>query len=185
MSGKDEENIKNIVLLAKSGDEEAFGQIYEMYFTPIFRYIFLRTKDKFVAENLSQEVFLKSFQAISKFEEKGRPFLAYLFTAARNKVIDHWKKPKDILIEEEKSLENLSVEDNLIESVEKKEESEKILEIIDNLTEEKKEVVILKFFGDLKGKEIAEIMNKSEEAVRQIQSRALKDLKKILGENVF
>ena len=110
MDDSEQENIRELVLSAKSGEEEAFGRLYEIYFTPVFRYIYFRTKDKLIAENISQEVFLKSFENISRFEERGRPFLAYLFTIARNKVIDHWKKPKDVLMNEEREFADMESE---------------------------------------------------------------------------
>lgn len=172
------ENIKDLVCLAKAGNSEAFGRLYELYFTPVFRYSFLRTRDKVVAENISQNVFLKSFKTINKFQERGRPFLAYLFTIARNEVIDYWKKPKNIQVEDVEMVK--FGEDKLMDLIEHRELDRKILEALEMLTEEKKEIVSLKFFGGLKSFEIGVIIDKSEEAVRQIQYRALKELKEFL-----
>ena len=97
-SDKPEKDPKQLMQLAKNGDTEAFGQLYELYFKPVYRYIYLRTKSKEEAEDLSQVVFIKIFKSIGGFQEQNKQPLAYFFTIARNTVIDHWRKKKDILI---------------------------------------------------------------------------------------
>ncbi|KKU85720.1 MAG: hypothetical protein UY14_C0015G0015 [Parcubacteria group bacterium GW2011_GWA1_47_9] len=66
---KPENDLKQLMQLAKNGDTEAFGRLYELYFTPVYRYIYLRTKNKEEAEDLSQAVFVKVFKSIGAFRE--------------------------------------------------------------------------------------------------------------------
>lgn len=170
---------KVLMRLAKEGDADAFAKIYEVYFIPVFRYIYLRVKDRQDAEDLTQTVFLKVYQAISRFEEQNRSPLAYFFTVARNTVIDYWRKRKDILLENpgKESKEMLEVTEDFENTIQKNENLSMLQRAIQKLTEEQQSVIILKFINDLPNKEISKIMQRSEEAVRQLQCRAIKALR--------
>lgn len=165
--------------LAKEGDAEAFGRLYELYFTPVYRYTYLRTKSKEEAEDLTQVVFIKVFKSIGGFKEQNKQPLAYFFTVARNTVIDHWRKKKEILvdmpIETGAAIEEQT--DSPIDLIDKKANAQVIYKAIETLTEDQQEVVILKFINDLTTAEIATVLEKKEDAVRQLQCRALKILK--------
>jgi len=181
-SDKPEKDPKQLMQLAKNGDTEAFGQLYELYFKPVYRYIYLRTKSKEEAEDLSQVVFIKIFKSIGGFQEQNKQPLAYFFTIARNTVIDHWRKKKDILTD--KPPETLSAEsfENPQRLIDQKSTAQAVYQAIENLTEEQQEVIILKFINDLSTTEIAKILDKKEDAVRQTQCRALKILKQYFKE---
>lgn len=172
-------DLKVLMRLAKEGDADAFAKIYEAYFVPVFRYIRLRVKSKQDTEDLTQIVFLKVYQSISRFEEHNRSPLAYFFTVARNTVIDHWRKKKDILLEnpENESAEIVQAAEDPVDIVQNNETAAALQRAIQELTEEQQSVIILKFINDLSNKEISDIMQKSEEAVRQLQCRAIKALR--------
>lgn len=184
-SNNQENDPKNLMQLAKEGDPEAFGRLYELYFTPVYRYLYLRTKNKEEAEDLSQSVFIKVFKSIGSFQDKNRPPLAYFFTVARNTVIDHWRKRKDILIDKplETGIAMENEADNPLDLIDKKSTAQAIYKAIENLTEEQQEVIILKFINDLTTAEIAKILEKKEDAIRQLQCRALKILKQYFNEH--
>ncbi len=171
---------KELMRLAKDGDAEAFSRLYELYFAPIFRYIYMRTKIKDEAEDLTQEVFLKVFKSISAFQEKNQSPLAYFFTIARNIVIDHWRKKKEILIDEEIANKIPDDKRSPQDLIEQNETAVAIRQAIGNLTEEQQDVIIMKFINDLSNREIAKLLGKSEEAIRQLQYRALKTLREYL-----
>ena len=82
-------NPKILMELAKGGDSEAFGHIYHLYLTPVYRFIYFRLRNKEEAEDLTQTVFLKVYQSIHAFQVKNQSPLAYFLTIARNTVIDH------------------------------------------------------------------------------------------------
>lgn len=169
---------------AKQGDTEAFGRIYELYFTPVFRYVLLRIRNKEESENITQEVFLKVFKVIDRFEERGKSPLNLFFTVARNALIDFWHKKKDLLIED---LEQEFTPINHQEfdpgrSVERSFLNETIKKALEILTDEQREIIELRFFVGLKTKEIAELLEKKEEAIRQMQCRALRALKEKINE---
>lgn len=168
-----------LMRLAKEGDAEAFAKIYEAYFVPVFRYIYLRIKERQDAEDLAQTVFLKVYQSVSRFEEQNRSPLAYFFTVARNTVIDHWRKKKAVLLEnpEKEVAETPQVAENPEDIVQKNEIANTLQQAIQELTEEQQSVIILKFINELPNKEISSVMQKSEEAIRQLQCRAIKALR--------
>lgn len=167
---------------AKDGDASAFGQLYELYFVPVFRYIYARTKRKEDAEDLVQTVFLKVYKSIGNFQEQQKPPLAYFFSVARNAVIDYWRKKKDIPFKDpDTALSNIpDTRNNPQEVVQKKIISHILSQAITRLTEEQQEVIVLKFINELSNREIAALISKSEEAVRQLQCRALKALRTYL-----
>ncbi|MFH1769493.1 MAG: RNA polymerase sigma factor [Parcubacteria group bacterium] len=184
-SGNGNEDPKQLILKAKAGDSQAFGILYDIYFTPIYRYVYHRVRSKEESEDIVQIVFVKAFKAIDRFRETSSDPLAYFFTIARNTVIDGWKKKKEMLFEEPESMmQNIpDSSDGLNLELIKKDEIRTVMECIEGLTDEQKEIITLKFVNDLSNKEIAEITGKKEDAIRQLQSRAIKKLKEKLEQN--
>ena len=180
MTGEDP---KTLVLRAKEGDVGAFEELYTLFYTPVFRYIYLRTKNKEEAEDLAQTVFLKTFKSISRFETGNSAPLAYFFTVARNTVIDHWRKQGKVLYDDDivaHKAEEL-VEERSDTSI--RETKEIIAQAMEALTEDQKEVITYRFIHDLETKEICKITGKKEEAIRQLQSRGLKAMREHLKKN--
>ncbi len=175
-------NPKVLMQLAKSGNTEAFSRLYELYFVPVFRYIYFRVRDKEETNDLTQTVFFKVFFAISNFQEQNKSPLAYFLTIARNTVIDYWRTKKEIRIDNpEDFFGNIPDKANSpLEIIEKKEIGQAIHRAIRELTDIQQEVIVFKFINDLSNKEIALLTGKTEEAIRQLQCRALKALREIL-----
>ncbi|PIR89590.1 MAG: hypothetical protein COU07_01695 [Candidatus Harrisonbacteria bacterium CG10_big_fil_rev_8_21_14_0_10_40_38] len=174
----DEKNFAELMEKAQNGDTAAFGEIYDAYFTKVFRYIYTRTKNKAEAEDLTHNVFLKVFESASRFKNIGVSPLAYFFTVARNTVINAWRKKKEYLFAEpEIAFENVVSIENLTVEAERKETVEEIKLALENLTDDQQEIITLKFLSELSNKEISDITGKSEEAIRQLQFRGLKALK--------
>jgi RNA polymerase sigma-70 factor (ECF subfamily) len=168
-----------LIDLAKKGDKEAFNLLYEIYFLPVFRYIFARINSTTEAEDLTQEVFLRFYQNVKNIEIKDNSPLNYFFTISRNLVIDYWRKKKYLLIDKEMNIPDQQ-KFNFKEEIEKKETAEIIKKLIEELTPDQQEVIVLKFINDMSNKEIAKLLGKTEEAIRQLQSRALKNLREKL-----
>lgn len=178
-SNKCEKDPRALIILAKEGNKEAFSDLYELYFVPVFRYIYHRVGSREEAEDLAQTVFLKVYNSIYRFEEKGKSPLAYFFTVARNTVIDHARKKKEITVDdlEQVSPGALNIEKDIHESIDREKNLTLIKEAMEDLTEEQREIVSLKFISGLSNMEIAEMIGKNEGAVRQLQCRALKALR--------
>jgi RNA polymerase sigma-70 factor (ECF subfamily) len=170
---------RQLIIAAKNGDTAAFGKLYELYYTPVFRYIYVRTTQRQLAEDLAQTVFVKAFESVNRYQATTSPPLAYLFTIARNSVIDHWKKKKDVLFQEEDAAVTniIDHQQNPAHHAEVKSSVDAIKRTIAALPPDQQDVVTMKFINELTNKEIAEALDKSEDAVRQLQSRALKTIR--------
>jgi len=175
---------KELMSRAKNGDGLAFGQIYEEMYTPVYRYIYGRTKNKDLTDDFVQTVFLKVYESLHRLEPNNTP-LRLLFTVARNTLIDYWRKKKEKIIDGEEFdfFDNIpdNRPDQKAECVEKELRAD-VQKYLSLLEEEYREVILLKYFGGLPAKEISLIMDLTEDAVRQRQSRALKKLRIIIEE---
>lgn len=168
------------VLIKKSqnGDKEAFGKIYMKYLDPIYRYIYFRVnQNRQEAEDLTELVFFKALERVDKYKENGHSFRAWLYTIARNTVVDHWRRGSNTSI---LSIDVENGEKTPEENLIFEEENKDLLEAVDQLNEEQRQLVVMKFIEGLENKEIAEILNKREDAIRAMQYRALKQLRKIM-----
>lgn len=177
-----EVNLKDLIEKAKKGDSQAFSFIYEKCFTPIYRYLYIRMKNKEEAEDLTQVIFIKILKSVSKYRNLGKNPWAYFFSITRNALTDHWRKKKNVITAE--PVENfINLRDEKKDSLDLFEESERaelIKKAIGKLDESHREIIILKFINGLSNKEIAKLLNKNEDAVRQSQCRALRKLKEHL-----
>lgn len=166
---------------ASQGDESSFALLYQKYFTPIYRYFLAFLGSKEEAEDLTQTTFLNVLRFLQEQRKQEIKFEPWLYQIARHLLIDFWRKKKTIPLEslenqkEEKGYENLTYQ--LDQEVGNK---TLILKYLKKLNLEQKEVIILRFFEEKNVRETSEIMGKSEEAVRALQYRALKKLKKLL-----
>lgn len=176
------ESFEFLVALAQGGDREAFGRLYTVYFTPVYRFLFWRTKHKETAEDLTQSVFLKAYAAIGDYRDTGAPFLSWLYTIARNLYLDHSKKKKSLLPDDPDTF--WEAEPAIGERTDKasldRESRELLSTAMYQLTDEQQELVILRFIEERSYEEIAKITSKSEEALRALNYRAMKILKEKL-----
>lgn len=175
------ENEKTLVAKAKQGDEQAFGRIYELYFKKIYTFIFYRISHKQVAEDLAEDVFTKAWSNIKSVKDES--FTGWLYSIAKNRVIDHYRKERvtvDIF-----ALENLIVsEQDIGEATNHVMNRKLLIELIKKLTPEQQIIIQLKFIEDLSNKEISELISKSEESIRVLQHRAIQKLQKLLATQV-
>jgi len=163
---------------AKQGEEAAFGEIYNLYFQKIYRFIYYRVGNKEIAEDLAEEVFLKAFTKISSVKEDVA-FAGWLYQIARNQVIDYYRQKKLTISLDE--IENtLEYESNVVDVINLEQQQKILLRFLKELTTEQQVVLKLKFFEDLNNGEIAEIMAKSEGAIRVIQHRAISKLQELI-----
>jgi RNA polymerase sigma-70 factor (ECF subfamily) len=168
-----------LVMLAKAGDAEAFGHLYETYLDRIYRYIYFRVTDEETAEDLISQVFTKAWENLGRYQPSGRPFIAWLYTIAHNTVIDHYRTHKDtVAIENTLSLASDAPSPH--EQVELHFEADNLRTALQTLTPEQQQVVVLKFIAGMTTDEIAGQLRKSAGAIRALQMRALQALAKQL-----
>ncbi len=173
---KPREELQKIFDAARGGDAQAFSEIYEHYYTPVYRYVYLRTRDKELSEDILQETFLKAYRSLSSFVFGRTDPLAYFFTIARNTLIDHSRKKRPTRISSE--LAENQPDFRTPESEARTQEDVKELKrLLDMLGEEQREAIVLRFISGHSNKEIAILMDRSEAAVRQLQSRGMRALR--------
>jgi len=168
-----------LIQRAKRGDPTAFAEIYDRYQPAIFRYISCRVSDVAIAEDLTSEVFVHLVESIDGFTYQGRPLLAWLYTIARNLVTDHYRSAgRDSTVPLHEGLTDDSP--NPGEAAEHALDQQRLSAALAHLTEEQRQVILLKFFEGLDNESIAQILGKSYGAVKSLQHRALEALRRIL-----
>ena len=171
---------ESLVRRAQQRDQQAFAQLYEEHFDKIYRYVALRIGDRAEAEDITQQVFLKALQSIASFRWKGIPFSAWLFRIAHNQVVDYLrKKTKQATVPIDESTVSSSNDPQLL--TEQKLNIEQLLSAAERLTEAQREVISLRFAGELPISQVAVIMGKSEGAVKALQHSAIVALRKVLS----
>ena len=163
-------------LKLKSGNTEAYGYFYDKYVKKVYSFVLFKVSDKEVAQDLTQDIFLKTWQHIVDKKEL-KSFQAFIFRVARNSVIDHYRlsKKKTIAIDKIPEIEDLKTDIN--ESLDKSIDMTKLLHNIYQLKPEYQEVLLLHYVQDLAIDDIAEILQKKKNNIRVIIHRALKKLK--------
>lgn len=170
-----------LIQIAQEGNAEAFGEIYERYAQQVFRFLYAHLDNRLDAEDLTEEVFLRVWQSISNFREQGAPFIAFLFRIARNALIDHYRhigKAKPQVSVEDVTLHdaNPGPGDLVAASI----EHEEIQDVMEQLREDYRTVLVLRFLSELSPEETALAMGRSTGAVRVLQHRALAALRVLL-----
>lgn len=168
---------QEILQKAQSGDGQAFEVLYTEYFTPVYRYLYRRTRNKDDAMDLAQNVFVKLATTNSHYEVRENTLLSYLFTVARNTLIDFSRKESHGIVYDDEVLSNHDTQERSPGVMDEYENKDAVLRALAELDDPTREIMELRFVEGMKSYEIAEVVGKSEESVRQIQSRALKKLR--------
>ena len=170
---------QSLVQRAQQGDKEAFARLYESHFNKIYRYVALKIGNKTEAEDMTQQVFLKALQSISSFKWKGTHFAAWLFRIAHNLVVDHLrKKSKVVTTPLDDSLTSGGDNPQLV--TEHRLNIEQLVSATKRLTKAQREVISLRFAGELPVAKVAKVMGKNEGAVKALQHSAILALRKTL-----
>jgi len=166
---------------AQAGDTEKISELYQRFNLPVFRYLYYRVGDTQIAEDLTSEVFLRMLRFIGGFEPPSTSFQAWLFQIARNLANDHFRKagarPLMPLDENMKA-----AHEDLDMSTDRSLTSEKLRRAMDKLTEDQRDVIVLRFVAQMPIAEVAQTLNKSEDAVKGLQRRSLLALRDLLSE---
>jgi RNA polymerase sigma-70 factor (ECF subfamily) len=170
-----------LVARAKEGDAESFGLLYRRYVDPIYRYLFARLGESKEAEDLTEDVFFRSFQALGTYRERGWPFSAFLYQVAKNVLIDHYRqrKPEVGISVPEPAPESIRPLD---EHVIRDEQLQDLRRAMDEIPLNYREVIILRIIMAMPTSTVANWMNLTEGATRVLLHRALAALRGRLQE---
>lgn len=162
-------------------DSAALGELYDRYEEKIYTYIFRRTGDQTIAEDLTAQVFLKMLESIRDRKAWHSSFSGWLYRIAHNLVIDHYRRRDrkgSVNIEEAPPMAS-TIEDP-VETVEANLDAERLRTAIRRLTDDQAEVVSLRFLEGYSINEVAAMTNRTEGAIKALQYRAIATLRALL-----
>ena len=161
---------ERLLIEAAQRDPARFAELYENNFDRVYAFLLRRVGNREEAEDLTAEVFHQALASISRFEWQGRPFVAWLLGIAGNILRDRWqrvaKQP-----ERPAEIEEIADEDDGIER------RALLLQLVESLPRDQRLVIIRRFVEQRSIREIAQELERSEGAVKQLQLRALENLR--------
>ncbi len=174
-----------LVELARGGDSEAFGMLYDHYNASVYRFIYYRVGSVALAEDLTSETFFRALRSMSSFKWQGKDFGAWLMTIARNLTADHYKAGRTRL---EFATEDMGAHDSATDGPENAVlaslTNEALLQALGELPSEQQECLIMRFLQGLSIAETAKILGRSDGAIKQLQLRGVRNLAKLLPEGL-
>jgi len=186
MSGASTETDEQLMEALDAGDDQALAELVERYQNDIFRFCLHYLKNIELAKEMAQETFLRIYTARARFEVS-RKFKPWMLCIARNLCLNELKRRKMVHMEtleeyassaREESGEILRTpEDSPYELLLTQERHRYLLEVLDGLPEESREIVVLRYFQKLSAREIADIVDSTEGAVRTRLHRILKQMR--------
>jgi RNA polymerase sigma-70 factor, ECF subfamily len=173
---------RRLVERARQGDREALEELYLIHFDRIYSYLHMSVGNRHDAEDLTTQTFLKMLESIKSFRWQSAPFSAWLFRIAHNLAMDHFRatrrwQPEEEVPEPTGETES-SAEAVALQSIGR----QGMLELIEDLSQEQKQVLTLKFVFNLPNAEVATILEKTEGAIKSLQHRALVSLQKQISQ---
>ena len=171
-------DLGDLVEKAQRGDTEAFGKIYDALVTSVYRYVYYRVEPQ-IAEDITEETFMKAWQNISKYKKGASPFSSWVFKIAHNLVCDYYRKHK-VTEEIDENAADPKQDSNPEVQLNVRLTQVRLRKAIKKLPENYQQVITLKYINELENPEIAKAIGKSEGAIRIIQFRALKELRIML-----
>ena len=174
-----------LVELARTGDAEAFGLLYDHYQGSVYRFLYYRVGSVALAEDLTSETFFRALRSMSSFRWQGKDFGAWLMTIARNLTTDHYKSSRTRL---ESTTEDMTPHDSPTEGPEAAVlaslTNEALLAALKKLPAEQQECLIMRFLQGLSIAETAQILGRSDGAIKQLQLRGVRNLAKLMPEGL-
>ncbi len=170
---------KHLLRLAAQGDKEAYGVLYERYLDEIYRYVTYRVGDPQEAEDITANVFVRTWERLPKMARRHRnssSFRGWLYRVAKNLVVDFYRRREPMPLPD-----GLHKEDGLVEGIAAQHtKANQLVEAISLLQSDYQQIIILRFINQLSHKECANIMKRSVGATRVLQHRALERLREII-----
>jgi RNA polymerase sigma-70 factor (ECF subfamily) len=184
-SEADRSRLIALVELARKGDADAFGMLYDHYQASVYRFLFYRTRSSTLAEDLTSETFFRALRSMTNFRWQGKDFGAWLMTIARNLATDHFKAGRTRL---EMTTEDMGQHDDSTEGPETQVlatlTNEVLLEALTQLPDEQRDCLVMRFLQGMSISETAAVLARSDGAVKQLQLRGVRNLAKLMPEGL-
>jgi RNA polymerase sigma-70 factor (ECF subfamily) len=178
-------------------DPKAFGELFEEHYDSILRYCIYHTGHVETARDIAAETFYKALKNLWRYRFTGAPFSAWLYRIAGNEVIDYFRKKKHRYISLTETMEreellsfesrrNLQDEmDALQQKLENNKTYQRIRQVMENMPDHYRNVLVLRFVEEKKISEICEILGKKEGTIKSLISRGLTQLREITEKNIL
>lgn len=169
-----------LIRRAQAGDSSAVVTLYERYKQRIYQYLYYRLGEAYLAEDLTTEVFIRVIRGLPQLREANPSLQAWIFQIARNLATDHLRRARGRV--------HAALDERLVDPgptpehfAELSVTFDQLRDALHQLTEDQREVVLLRFINDLSIEQVVQIMNKSESAIKNLQLRGLRSLNRILS----
>jgi RNA polymerase sigma-70 factor, ECF subfamily len=172
------ESEERLLIEAAQNDPSRFAELYEQNFHRVYAYVARRIRDRAETQDLTAQVFQKALANLGKFKWKGSPFAAWLYRIASNAIADHARQNMRESVDEP----NPSSESSTATDFEEVERRARLFTAVDKLPEDQRRVIVMRFADEKSIREIADELGRSEGAVKQLQFRALENLRNRLNE---
>lgn len=181
MKALEDENLTNqkderLQVEAARQDPARFAELYENNFERVYAYIAHRVHNREEAQDATADVFHQALASLPRFEWRGSPFVAWLLGIAANVLSDRWQrvaKRQEVVTDD---LEQVGMEDDI-------EQRAMLYQLVETLPDDQRRVIIRRFVGQKSLREIATELGRSEGAIKQLQLRALQNLRKRIRSN--
>lgn len=170
MKALKQETGERLLVEAAQRDPRRFAELYERNFSRVYAYVSKRVASREEAEDITSEVFHQALAKIGEFEWRGAPFAAWLFRMAANAVTDRFRRSR----RESKELVTDPADEKTAQDIERR---AVLFELVESLPADQRRVVMLRFVEQKKIREIARELGRTEGAVKQLQFRALENLR--------
>ncbi|MGH7950143.1 MAG: RNA polymerase sigma factor [Candidatus Binataceae bacterium] len=170
-----EDSAQRLLIEAAQRDPRRFAELYEDNFERVYAYIARRIGDRDQAQDLTADVFHRALAGLPRFEWRGVPFAGWLFKIAANAIADHAKR-------QVKDREVPNFETNDDPPLDEIEHRARLFRLVDSLASDQRDVIVMRFAKQKTIREIAALLGRSEGAVKQLQFRALQNLRARLGD---
>lgn len=170
-----------LIRQAQRGDAQACAVLYDRHYDAVYRYCYYRLGDGHAAQDVAGEVFVRMVEKLDTFRPRGRPLLAWLYTIARNLVTDRYRQQgqaNEVALEAAVPLADDG--DGPDRLADRRLEAECLSLALAHLTEDQRQVILLKFMENLSNAQVACVLDKSEGAIKSLQHRALAALRRAI-----
>jgi RNA polymerase sigma-70 factor, ECF subfamily len=174
---------ERLLVEAAQRDPAKFGPLYENNFERVYAFVARRVQDREATEDLTSDVFHRALANLPRFEWRGVPFAAWLFRIASNAIADCSKRVsrEQDVPGFENSGSNPGLSSPLEVSVDEIEERARLFRLVDELPPDQRRVIVMRFAEEKSIREVAQGLGRTEGAVKQLQFRALENLRARLG----
>lgn len=181
MTSRIDDPNERLLIEAAQKDLGRFAELYELHFERVYAYIARRVPDRVSAEDLTSHVFHQALANLGKFKWRGAPFAAWLFRIAANAIADHAKRAaRELANPVSDSFPRFAAGDVI--HVEEVERRARLFKLVNQLPEDQRRVIEWRFAEEKSIKEIADELGRTEGAVKQLQFRALENLRARMSE---